>query len=75
MSNRYSLSIFNWEISDTILWTELIFLAILKISRGQEPVWSASILLDNDPYEIIDMEGLAETFIGKLFSKEPNLTI
>ena len=75
MSNWYSLSIFNWEISVTILWTELIFHAILKIHRGQEQIWSASVLLDYDPYEIIDTENWAETFIEKLLSEDPKLNL
>ncbi len=71
-TERYSLSLFNWEISLTLAWTKLRYLVIFRIGRHQSHVWSASIEIDCNPYFYKDTENLVETFIGKLFSKEPN---
>jgi len=71
-TERYSLSLFNWEISLTLTWTKLRYLVIFRIGRHQSHVWSASIEIDCNPHFYVDTENLAETFIGKLFSKEPN---
>jgi hypothetical protein len=69
---QYSISFFDWEISLTLLWSKLKYLIFFKIGRDQGFAWSASIEVDCDPHENVDAENLAETFIGKLFSEEPN---
>jgi hypothetical protein len=71
-SERYSISFFDWEISLTILWTTLTYLFFFKIGRYQGFAWSASLEIDFDTHECVDVENLAETFIGKLFSEEQN---
>ncbi len=50
-----------------------MYLVIYKITRHQIYFWSASIVIDCNPHIYVDMEHLAETFIGKLFSEESNL--
>ncbi len=72
-SERYSLSFFNWEVSLTFAWSTFIYLVIFKISRNQKLYWSASAEIDFTPHNYVDTENLAETFIGKLLSEEPNL--
>jgi hypothetical protein len=71
-SKRYSISFFDWEISLTFTWSELRYLILFKIGRDQGFAWSASIKVDCDPRVYVDPENLAETFIGKLLSEEPN---
>jgi hypothetical protein len=72
-TERYSLSFFNWEVSLTFAWSALIYLVIFKISRNQKLYWSASTEIDFTPHTYVDTENLAETFIGKLLSEEPDL--
>ncbi len=50
-----------------------MYLVIYKITRHQTYFWLASIMIDCNPHGNVDTENLAETFIGKLFSEEPNL--
>ena len=73
-TERYSFSLLNWEIALIFCWTKLRYLVIFKISRYQECFWSASLDIDCNIHSCtwIDTENLAETFIGKLFSEEPD---
>jgi hypothetical protein len=68
----YAFSFLNWEISLTFAWTELNYLVILMIKRHQTHFWSASLNIDFDPPICVDLENLAEPFIGKLLSGEKN---
>ncbi len=70
-TERYSFSFFNWEIALIICWTKLRYLVIFTIDRHQERFWSASLDIDCNTH-IVDTENLAETFIGKLLSEEPD---
>ena len=75
-TERYSFSLFNWEIALIFCWTNLRYLVIFTIDSYQERFWSASLDIDcNTPIcTCIDTENLAETFIGKLLSEEQNQT-
>ena len=73
-TERYSFSFFNWEIALIFCWTKLRYLVILTIDSYQERFWSASLDIDCHTriFMCIDTENLAETFIGKLLSEEPD---
>lgn len=75
-TERYSFSLFNWEIALIFCWTNLRYIVIFTIDSYQERFWSASLDIDcNTPIcTCIDTENLAETFIGKLLSGEQNQT-
>jgi hypothetical protein len=68
-SKQHPIKIFSWEILLIFLWSRLQYYALFKIHRGQDLSWECSIELDCDPNELEGSENLAETFIGKLFSK------
>ena len=73
-TEQYSRFFVNWEISLTFAWTKLRYLVIFTIDRYQERFWSASLDIDCNTHicTCVDTENLAETFIGKLLSEEPN---
>ncbi len=71
-TKHYALPLLNWEISLTFAWTELIYLVIFMIKMHQTHFWSASLNIDFDPPICVDLENLAETFLGKLLSGETN---
>jgi hypothetical protein len=73
LTKRYTFSLFDWEILLTFAWTELIYLIIFMIKRQQAHFWSASLNINYDPPTCVDLENLAETFIGKLLSGETNV--
>ena len=75
-TERYSFSLFNWEIALIFCWTNLRYIVIFTIDSYQERFWSASLDIDcNTPTcTCVDTENLAETFIGKLLSEEQNQT-
>ncbi len=68
----YALPFLNWEISLSFAWIEFQYLSIVTIKRHQNYFWSASLIIDFSIPICDDMENLAETFIGKLFSAESN---
>ncbi len=72
-TERYSISFLNWEISLIFCWIKLRYLVIFSTSRNQDHFWSASLDIDCNICTCVDTENLAETFIGKLLSDEPNL--
>ncbi len=73
-TERYSFSLFNWEIALIFCWIKLRYIVIFTIDRYQERFWSASFDIDYNTRicMCVDTENLAETFIGKLFSEEPD---
>ncbi len=71
-TKRYALPFLNWEISLTFAQIELKYLVIFMIKRHQAHFSSASLNIYFDPLICVDLENLAETFIGKLLSGETN---
>ena len=73
-TERYSFSLFNWEIALILCWTKLRYIVIFSIDSYQERFWSASLDIDCNTHicMCVDTENLAETFIGKLLSEEPD---
>ena len=73
-TERYSFSLFNWEIALIFCWTKLRYLVIFTIDSYQERFWSASLDIDCNTRicMCVDTENLAETFIGKLLSEKPD---